>query len=109
MLWSIVSLVLSQWALLLAVAFYFGYRKMMAPFTFFADRGIAFLKPYPIFGNFGAMTFQRESMFDLIVNNYNDYKGKRLVSAFIWSFEYVGSEFMYSTDFSDSSTSIDRC
>lgn len=74
-----ISLVLSQWALLAAAAIYFVYRKITAPFTFFADRGIAFVKPYPIFGNFGRMSLKRESIFDLVVNNYNDFKGKRFV------------------------------
>lgn len=79
MLWSIMSLVLSQWTWLLPVVLYFVYREIMAPFTFFSDRGIAFKKPYPIFGNTGGMTLHRESMFDLVVNNYNDFKGKLLV------------------------------
>lgn len=79
MLCSIVSLVLSQWALLVAIAIYFVHRKLTASFSFFADRGIAFKKPHPFFGNFGAMTLNRESLFDLIVNSYNEFKGKRLV------------------------------
>lgn len=80
MLWSILSVVVGQWALLVAAALYLVWRKINAPFTFFADRGVAFKKPMPIFGNFGGMTLQRESIFDLVVNSYREFKGKRYVT-----------------------------
>lgn len=79
MLGAVVSLVLSQWALLAAVAIYLIYRKMTASFSFFVDRGIGFKKPYPFFGNFAGIMFGRESLFDVLVSSYNVFKGKRFV------------------------------
>lgn len=52
----------------------------MAPYTYFADRGIASKKPQPIFGNFGALMFKKESLLDLVENSYNEFKDKRFVA-----------------------------
>lgn len=74
---SLLSIFVSPWALLLIACGYFVYKRIMLPFEHFLKRGIAFKKPWPILGTMGAMTLRQESMFDTVVNAYNEFKGER--------------------------------
>lgn len=77
MLWSFLALVLSQWTLLAAACIYFLYRRITRPFQYFADRGIVYAKPLGSFVRLFDLILQRVSIYDLILNDYNKFKGKR--------------------------------
>lgn len=73
---SVLTILFSPWAMLAAVVAFFIYRQIMAPYEYFLKKGLDFKKPWPVFGNMGAMTLRQESIFDMIVNAYNEFKGK---------------------------------
>lgn len=77
---SIMEILFSQWPIFVAVAGYLLYRWTMAPFSFFAKRGIPFHKPSPLFGSMGALTLRQETILDMVMKPYNEFKGKRYVN-----------------------------
>lgn len=81
MVWSvllyILQTILSQWAFLLAVAFYLVWNNIQPPYAFFADRGIAFKKTLPLIGNIGRLFIKKESIFDMIKIDYDEFAGKK--------------------------------
>lgn len=71
------SALYSPWAILAVAAGYILYTCIMAPYDHFAKRGVVFQKPWPVLGTMGTMILRQESMFDMVVNSYNQFKGKR--------------------------------
>lgn len=75
MISSILSIFLSQWTVLAAVAGYWLYRKLTATFSYFAKSGIPFKKPSLVYGSMSDMMMQKESMFDMVVRTYKEFDG----------------------------------
>lgn len=71
----------SLWIILTVTAtlivVYFAWRKIMSPYSYFSERGIAFQKPAPIFGNVARMMLYRESLLEAIVRPYNEFRHKK--------------------------------
>lgn len=77
---SIFGIIWSQWPILLLLALsgvYFIVRVALKPLKFFKERGIPFKKPVPILGSMAKVTFRQESLYDLVLNSYNEFKGKK--------------------------------
>lgn len=74
---AVVSTVLSQWAFLLAVVVYFVWRKISPPYEFYTDRGIVYKSTMPLIGNMSRLFISKESIFDMIINDYKEFAGKR--------------------------------
>ncbi|XP_036323943.1 probable cytochrome P450 9f2 [Rhagoletis pomonella] len=51
------------------------YRWATANFDFFEKRQIPYDKPFPMFGSFKSVTLRRRSMFDTLIDLYNQHKG----------------------------------
>ncbi|XP_037811692.1 probable cytochrome P450 9f2 [Lucilia sericata] len=65
-----------EFLILLAVAGYLFYRWATINNNFFKDRGVPYSKPTILFGNFFEMVLRKKSMFDLIIDIYNEHNGK---------------------------------
>lgn len=76
-MWSICSTICFTGAIIVLSVGYLFYNWITASFDHFDKNGVAFKKPWPIFGTLGAVIFRRESLFDMIVNAYNQFEGKR--------------------------------
>lgn len=74
---SFFSILFSQWTLYAGVILYMLYKWSMRPYSFFQEKGIPFKKPWPVFGNFGGMSLRQETLHDMILNNYNEFKNNR--------------------------------
>lgn len=77
---TIESWLLSQWglyAVLFLIYLFLVARWSMSPYNFFEKKGIVFKKPWPMFGNFGAMTFRKITIHDMIYNVYMEFKDKK--------------------------------
>ncbi|KAH8388331.1 hypothetical protein KR093_004285 [Drosophila rubida] len=61
---------------LFVVALLLVYRWSTASFNFFKQRGIPYNKPYPLVGSKGKIIFGKQSNFNLIIDLYNEGKGK---------------------------------
>ena len=56
---------------------WFVYKKLTSKFNFFADQGISYEKPLPIFGNLLPLVFQRENALALFGRFYKKYKHEK--------------------------------
>lgn len=77
---SVEAWLFSQWGLyaVLFVLFLFLVAKWStSQYNFFERKGVVFQKPWPVFGNFGGMTFRRITIHDMIYNAYNEFKDKK--------------------------------
>ncbi|KAM8704843.1 hypothetical protein ACLKA7_009322 [Drosophila subpalustris] len=53
-----------------------AYRWATANYSFFKDRGIDYHKPYPFVGSMWKMILRKKSMFDLVIELYNQSSSK---------------------------------
>lgn len=77
MWWTFAYSVLSHWTFLGAAVLYLLWRKIATPYKFFSDRGIAYKESMPIVGNFGRVVLYKESIFDICIEDYKEFAGKR--------------------------------
>lgn len=65
-----------EFLILLTLAGYLFYRWATKNNNYFKDRGIPYSEPKLLFGNFWKMILRQKSMFDLIIDIYNEHDGK---------------------------------
>lgn len=68
---SLVTLIFSKWGVLIAVIGYFAYNWSTATYDTFKRRGIKFIPPVPLLGNFKHMVLQTKPFSDAITEMYN--------------------------------------
>lgn len=56
---------------------WFVYRKLTRNFNVFAEQGISYKKPWPIFGNLLPLILQREDAKTLFGKFYKEYKHEK--------------------------------
>lgn len=67
----------TYWIALFVVLLYLIYKWGTSTFGFFAAKGVPFLKPMAIIGNFDAMFFKGKSVHDFIQDVYNHFKDEK--------------------------------
>lgn len=67
------------WAISISVLLYVAYKWGTSTFGFFKDKGVAFLKPWPILGNFDVMLFKNKTFHDFVEDVYTQFKDEKLV------------------------------
>lgn len=80
--YSLFETIWSQWPILLLLAIgsvYYFVRVANKPCKYFADRGIPFKKPVPILGSMAKLFFRQESLYNVVLNSYNEFKDKRFI------------------------------
>ncbi|KAJ6633420.1 putative cytochrome P450 9f2 [Pseudolycoriella hygida] len=74
--------ILNKWTIVLSIVGYFFYKWSVATSQFFAEKGVPYHKPMPLFGNFLDIVFQKISMADKVIELYNQFKTKRAFGMF---------------------------
>lgn len=67
---------LLEYLAIFVVLLVLAYRWSVANYGFFAKRGIEHDKPYPFVGSMWSLLIRRKSMFDLIIELYNQGDSK---------------------------------
>lgn len=67
------SIASSYWTLGAVALVYAVYRWGTATFDHFARRGIAFVRPWPLVGNFEGIVSRKRTFHDFVLDGYNAY------------------------------------
>ncbi|KAF5291526.1 hypothetical protein FQR65_LT01839 [Abscondita terminalis] len=71
------SLNIMIWLIFIVIASVWFYRKAIKPMYYWTERGIAHVKPWPIFGNYGPIVIGWISMYDQLLIWYNQFSTER--------------------------------
>ncbi|XP_063364242.1 cytochrome P450 9e2-like [Cydia amplana] len=73
---QIIFFVMEEWKLILFLTLIFGlYMYYTSTFEFFEQKGIKFMKPYPVVGNLGSRMMAQKSFHEFQYEVYNFFKG----------------------------------
>ncbi|XP_059622551.1 cytochrome P450 9e2-like [Phlebotomus argentipes] len=78
MIGFLVGLIFSKWALLVYFLIYLAFKWSTATYSSFQSRGLKFIPPFPLFGNFKNVILQTNS-FKNVVQGFYDYFPKEKV------------------------------
>ncbi|XP_059611831.1 uncharacterized protein LOC132258517 [Phlebotomus argentipes] len=76
------GLVFSKWSLLAGILGYFTYKWSIATYKTFEERGVKFVPPLPLVGNFKHLVFQTKSFNDAIQEMYDHFPREKFFGIF---------------------------
>lgn len=79
---SVLDIIFFNWIVLVLIFGYVIYKWSTATYDTFAKRGLKFVPPVPLFGNFFHVIFQTKNFPDAVRNLYNYYPKAKLVDFF---------------------------
>uniref|UniRef100_A0A1B0CWX8 Cytochrome n=1 Tax=Lutzomyia longipalpis TaxID=7200 RepID=A0A1B0CWX8_LUTLO len=76
------SLLFSKWTLLAGIAGYFVYKWSISTYDIFEKRGIKFMTPLPLIGNFKGLVLQTMNFSDAMKDFYNHFPTEKFFGIF---------------------------
>ncbi|XP_059612328.1 cytochrome P450 9e2-like [Phlebotomus argentipes] len=74
--------IFSKWGILAAICSYFAYKWSIANYKIFEERGLKFIPPLPLIGNFKPLVFQTKTFTDTVHEFYNFFPREKVNGIF---------------------------